>query len=213
VKDVIMTDPSKSVQNPDAGDPEPFEQLKKLEQQSSRIYFNQPLWVPGLFQVAGYAAAMIGAILGFKTGDPELERRVESRTQRASAFERRLRGPDAPEVWLPIDETVLRRGTGGPAVMREQVARLMELSTVDSVHLAVIPQVSGAYPGLRGSYELHEAANGDAFIYFEGAHQDELIGNDLTLVQQRRDEVLALMDSALSGAAAQELMKAISSGS
>lgn len=208
-----MTDPSISVQNADAGDPEPFEQLKSVEQQSSRVYFNLPLWLPGLLQVRGYAAAVIGGILGLTSGDPELERRVEIRMQRASAFDKRLRSPDAPELWLPIDEGVLRRGTGGPAVMREQCDRLVELSTMDNVHLAVIRQDAGAYPGLRGSYELHESANGDTFLFFEGAHHDELIAGDRSLAQRRRDEVLAVMDSAVSGTAAQELLKAITSRS
>ncbi len=173
-----MTDPSKSDQNPDAGDPEPFEALKRLELQSRRLYFNQPLWLPGLLQVPGYAAAMIGAILGLKAGDPEVERRVEIRMRRASAFDKRLRGPDAPEVWLPVDEAVLRRGTGGPAVMREQIDRLVEVSTMDNVHVGIIRLGSGAYRGLGGAYEVHEAANGDAAVFFEGAYRDELGRND-----------------------------------
>jgi len=208
-----MTDPSKSDNSPDAGDPEPFAELMRLERQSRRIYFNQPLWLPGLLQVAGYAAAMIGAIAGLKAGDPELERRVEIRMQRASAFDKRLRGPDAPEVWLPIDEAVVRRGTGGAAVVREQVDRLVEVSTMDNVHLAVIRQGSGAYPGLRGSYELHEPATGDAFVYFEAAPHDTLVADDPSLVQLCRDEVVAMTEAAVSGAAAQELLKAIASGS
>jgi hypothetical protein len=213
VKDVIMTDPSKSDNSPDAGDPEPFAALKRLEQQSRRIYFNQPLWLPGLMQVAGYAAAMIGTIAGLKAGDPELERRVETRMQRASAFDERLLGADAPEVWVPVDEAVLRRGTGGSTAMREQIDRLVKLSTMDkNVHLAVIRQGSGPYPGLRGPYELHETSNGDAFVYFEGARHDELVVNDLSLVQQGRDEVLAMMESAVSGAEVQDILKAITGG-
>src|SRR5690348_15059931 len=132
-----MTDPSKSAQNPVARDPEPFEELQRVEQQSRRMYFNPPLWIPGLLQVPGYAAAMIGAIVGLKAGDPELERRVEVRMRRANAFAERLRSQDAPEVWVPIDEAVLRRAVGGPAVMREQCQRLAALSTMENVHVGI----------------------------------------------------------------------------
>jgi hypothetical protein len=207
-----MTDPSKSDKNPHAEDPELFDQLKTLEQQSRRIYFNQPLWIPGLVQVRSYAAAMIGGIRGLKPGDPEVDRRVEIRSQRASAFDKRLRGPDAPEVWLPIDEAVLRRGVGGSAVMREQGERLAELSTMDNVHLGIIRLGSGVYLGLTGAYEVHESANGDAAVFFEGAHRDELVHDDSSVAQQCRDNVLEMMALAVSGEEAQELLKAITSG-
>jgi hypothetical protein len=173
------------------------------------VYFNLPFLIPGLLQVSGYAAALIGAIFGLKAGDPELDRRLQVRMRRASAFAERLRSADAPEVWVPIDEGALRRGTGGSAVTREQIDHLVELSTMDNVHLAVIRLGSGAYPGLGGSYEMHETANGDAAMFFESAYRDVLVTGDPDLAQRCRDNVMAMMAMAVSGAEAQELLKAI----
>ena len=206
-----MADAGDSTTASDVRDPGPFDQLRTLEQQSRRIYYNQPLFLPGVLQVAGYAAAMIGGIVGLKAGDPELKQRVEVRMQRARAFDQRLRGSDPPEVWLPIDEAVLRRAVGGAAVMREQLDRLAAVSNMDTVRLAIIPLSSGAHAGLGGSFEVHEVDGGEASVFFESEHRDEILGADSRLAQQCRDKVMTMMGSAVTGPAAQELLKTISS--
>jgi hypothetical protein len=59
---------------------------------------------------------------------------------------------------------------------------------------------------------VHESANGDAAVFFEGAHRDELVHDDSSVAQQCRDNVLEMMALAVSGEEAQELLKAITSG-
>jgi hypothetical protein len=182
----------------------------KLEQEATQIFLNQPLFVPGLLQVAGYAAEMISRIAGLKPGDPELTNRVNVRMQRADAFEKRLQGTTPPHLWAAIDEAVLRRVVGGPEVMREQLDHLITMSEMDTVHLGIIPLNYGAHVGLGGSFEVHEVASGEASVFFEGAPADEIVGTDQARARRYRETMETMMASALSGAEARALLETIS---
>jgi hypothetical protein len=195
----------------DARGPGAFDQLVKLEQEAVQIFLNQPLFVPGLLQVAGYAAEMIGRIARLESGDPELTERVNLRMQRAEAFEKRLKSASPPRLWAAIDEGVLRREVGGPAVMREQLDHLLNMSKLDTLHLAIVPLSDGAHVGLGGSFEVHEVASGEASVFFEGAHTDEIVGTDQLLARQYRQKVETLVASAGSGTAARALLETIRS--
>jgi len=189
--------------------PGAFDQLVELEQESVRIFLNQPLFVPGLFQVPGYATEMIGRIRGLKSGDSELEDRVKARMQRAEAFHQRLRGNEPPQVWAAIDEAVLRRTTGGPAVMRDQLDHLVRMSGFSTVHIGIVPLSHGAHPGLAGSFEVHALAGGETSVFFEGASGDAMVGSDQALIQRCRETVESMVASAVSGGEARALLEAI----
>src|ERR671911_603901 len=71
-----------------------------------------------LLQIEGYARAVLEAIrLDDKPGD--IDRRLELRLHRQAL----LTGEDAPEYWVVLDEAVVRRQGGGPAVMGEELQR------------------------------------------------------------------------------------------
>jgi hypothetical protein len=55
-----------------------------------------------------------------------------------------------PERWVILDEAVLRRPVGGPDVMREQLARLVEVGQRPNIAIQVVPFGAGAHEGLRG---------------------------------------------------------------
>jgi hypothetical protein len=195
----------------DVRGPSAFDQLMRLEQKATQIFLNQPLFVPGLLQVAGYAVEMISRIISLKSGDPELTDRLNVRIQRADAFEKRLQGTTPPHLWAAIDEAALRRTVGGPEVMREQLDHLVTMSKIDTVHLAIIPLSHGAHVGLGGSFEVHEVAGGEASVFFEGAPADEIVGTDQALAQRYREVVETMVASAVSGAEARTLLGTISS--
>jgi hypothetical protein len=208
-----MVSTGNPVKMEDVRGPRAFDLLMEWEQQATRIFLNQPLFVPGLLQVAGYAAGIIGGIAGLKPSDRELSERVNVRMRRAAAFEKRLQSAAPPQLWAVIDEGVLRRTTGGPAVMREQLDHLAALSQTETVHLGILPLEHGAHPGLGGSFEVHEMGGGEAAVFFEAAdaHADEIVASDPALVQQCRQKAETLMASALSGAEALASLARISS--
>ncbi|MDG6100939.1 DUF5753 domain-containing protein [Dactylosporangium aurantiacum] len=190
-----MADTADATRPHDVRDPAAFLQLMQLEREAVRIFLNQPLFVPGLLQVPGYAKEMIGRVAGLEPDSVELAERVEVRAGRVEAFHQRLQGPNPPEIWVAIDEGVVRRTVGGPDVMREQLAYLAAVAKFDTVHLAVIPFGYGAHAGLGGSFEVHEPASGDAAVFFEGAHADYIVGADPEVARRHRAAVQHMVAS------------------
>lgn len=193
----------------DTRGPEAFSKLIELEQKAGRIYQNQPTFLPGLLQRPGYAAAILSGITGLPEGDPGLTERVNLRLRRATAFERRLRGPNPPELFVVIDEAALRRKVGGAEVMRDQIAGLVEFSRLETVHLAILSFSAGGHRGQIGTFEVHETAGGPAALFFEGS-TDELIVSDQQRVREHRELVEGLAASSVTGSAVGQLLEKIS---
>ncbi len=107
--------------------------------------------VQGLFQTPDYARAILREVQSRDT-DEQVERLVDLRMKRQDALDR---NPPL-DVWLILDEAVIRRTIGGPAVMRGQLERLTEASKMPNVTLQVLPFASGSHAGLRGSFSILE---------------------------------------------------------
>jgi transcriptional regulator with XRE-family HTH domain len=97
--------------------------------------------IPGLLQTPEYARAIVRATL------PDLEpEAVEQRVQGRMTRQQLLFRSDGPRFEAVVDESVLHRVVGSPAIMRSQLERLLELSELPSVTLRVIPYEAGALP-------------------------------------------------------------------
>jgi transcriptional regulator with XRE-family HTH domain len=107
--------------------------------------------IHGLFQTPDYARAILREVQ-VKDSDEQIERLVDLRIKRQESLER---NPPL-DVWLILDESVVRRTIGGPEVMRGQLARLVEASRKPNVTLQVLPFASGSHAGLRGSFSILE---------------------------------------------------------
>ena len=75
-------------------------------------------------------------------------RRVTVRLTR----QERLAADDPPEYWAVLNEAVIRRPVGGPAVMREQLGHLGELAALPHVNIQVLPFAAGEHPAMEGSF-------------------------------------------------------------
>src|SRR5918995_690208 len=115
-----------------------------------------------LLQIEGYARAVLEAIrLDDKPGD--IDRRLELRLHRQAL----LTGEDAPEYWVVLDEAVVRRQVGGPAVMAQQLERLAEAATLSNVTLQVLPFAAGEHAGMDGDFTvLHYRESADPDVVF-----------------------------------------------
>lgn len=122
-----------------------------LEEAASLIRGYEPHCVPGLFQTADYARAVIRT--GFPgAGSAEVDRRVALRLARQEILDRL----QPPRAWFVMDETALRRpaATVGPAAMRAQIDTLITMSERDTVTLQVMPLSAGLHPALGGVFCL-----------------------------------------------------------
>jgi transcriptional regulator with XRE-family HTH domain len=107
-------------------------------------------YVPGLFQTAEYARALMEAV-PLRRAAGELDRAVAARMYR----KRRLTSAEAPlHVVAVIDEGALRQPVGGPAVLRAQLLQLVELAALDTVALHVLPTAVGAHAALVSSFTV-----------------------------------------------------------
>lgn len=114
-----------------------------LEDAADGIRNYEPLFVPGLLQTEGYARAVIRATW-LEATDDQVERMVAVRLAR----QRRLGSLNFTAI---VDEAALRRPTGGPDVMREQLQHLLDQP---GVQFGVIPMALGAHAGMGGAFSV-----------------------------------------------------------
>ncbi|HEY3469847.1 MAG TPA: helix-turn-helix transcriptional regulator [Amycolatopsis sp.] len=149
-----------------------FTDLVGLEEAAARIQIWEPLYVSGLLQIEPYARAI------FSHGRPEMaDERVDQlvalRMRRQKMFSR----PDAPRVWMVLDESVLHRPIGGMKVLKQQIEYLLEMSALPHVSVQVLPY---ARSGLSAEHAFSLLRFGEpelpniAYVeYLTGAHYIE----------------------------------------
>jgi hypothetical protein len=121
-----------------------------LEQGASRIWTYEPMVVPGLLQTEAYATAVERREPDPLT-DEDIARRVEVRLARQAVLER----PGDPlRLTAVVDESVLLRTFGDPAVQAEQLDHLVAISARDNVDIRVVPLAGGASAACWGSFSV-----------------------------------------------------------
>ncbi|GAA0504304.1 transcriptional regulator [Paractinoplanes deccanensis] len=148
-----------------------------IEREATLIRWFEPLIVPGILQTKSYAHAIIAG--SGMTDASEVDQRVSSRLDRQAL----LTGATPPTFVVVIDEGVLRRCIGTPAVMAEQCARLLEAGASPNVQIHVIPASAGMHAGLGGAFTLAKSRD------FEAAHLDNPLRAQIT---DRRDDIDSL---------------------
>ncbi|MCO1655780.1 helix-turn-helix domain-containing protein [Pseudonocardia humida] len=121
-----------------------------LEQGASVIRVYEAQLVPGLLQTREYAEAVSRSGTAERT-DEEVARHVELRMTRQAVLDR---DPDPLRLWVMLDEAVLRRVVGSPALMAEQLRHLAAMAQRPKVTIQVMPYSGGAYPGMTGRFQI-----------------------------------------------------------
>lgn len=136
---------------------------------------------PGLLQTEDYARAVLGKHNPDRTPD-QVEALVSIRMRRQELIER----GNPPLLFFVMDEAVVRRLVGGPAVMRGQLRRLIDVSAKPNVTVEVVPFTAGDHPGTLGPFVIYEFPDDadDDTVYLEN-QQGEFINRD------DPDEILA----------------------
>ncbi|MFF1276363.1 Scr1 family TA system antitoxin-like transcriptional regulator [Streptomyces marokkonensis] len=126
--------------------------------------------VPGLLQTERYARAVLSVGVTL-SGDEQLQERLAARMGRQG----RIASADGPVLRVVLDEAVLRRPVGGPAVMREQLRRLLDAAAERHITIQVLPFAQGEHDVMGGSLTILTLPDGSDIAYTEGAHYGQLI--------------------------------------
>jgi transcriptional regulator with XRE-family HTH domain len=132
-------------------DPNWFKNFTDSEGRASVLKIYSGQLIPALLQTPAYARALL-----VEGREPGIDALVEARMAR-----QKILTNDSPaDLWVVLAETALPCLVGGKAVMREQLARLIELSHLPNVMLRIVPNTAGANPGLDGPFKVIKVKEG-----------------------------------------------------
>ena len=157
--------------------------------------------VPGLFQVEGYARAILETHP--EATEQDVKDRVEGRMSRQAILFRE--DPPPPRVWAVLDEHVLYREIGGPAVMLGQVEHIAELARMPRITIQMIP-ANRPHPGLLGAFVIAEIEQSRAIVYLETASEGQT-AEDSDMAESMTLMFDALRTEALTGSASLKLIE------
>jgi transcriptional regulator with XRE-family HTH domain len=161
--------------NADRSIPAWFENWLEIEALAHTLRLWQPLIIPGPLQTAGYARELF---LAQEVEGDKLEEMVTARLARQAPFER----TDPPHVIVVLDEAVLYRQIGAPAIMADVVAHVAVLSERSNMSIHVLPVENGANAALFGSFSI-ASVDGRADVLVMDAVQDQTT-DDRSLIRR-----------------------------
>ncbi len=159
--------------------------------------------VPGLLQTADYTAAVFEAHFP-RRSEEERADGIRTRLARADILD----DPVRPELWALLDEAVLRRVVGGPAVMAAQLRHIYELAARQRIRLHVLPFSLGAHALLEGPVTLMRFDDMAPLAYVEGLSTGTVLDSPAVVERCLVSYDLALGD-ALSHRESMSFVKAV----
>ncbi|MDH6112303.1 transcriptional regulator with XRE-family HTH domain [Kitasatospora sp. MAP12-15] len=175
-----------------------FRPYVDLEEAATVIRSFQVQVIPGLLQTEDYARAV------FATTRPDrdiLEEQVAARLERQHILAR----DDRPELWVILDELVLRRAHGTDAVMRAQLDALLAAADEPRTVVQVIPFSVRGHAGSEGAFSALTLDEGPGVVYVDGFLQGQILGDpsEFKAAERRYDLLTA---DALSPSASIDLI-------
>jgi Domain of unknown function (DUF5753)/Helix-turn-helix domain len=193
-----------AAENSTSAYPSWFQSWVDAERRASVLRGWEPLIVPGPLQTAEYARTLFEAWRAVD-GNRDVDRDVAARLARQDIFDR----PAPPSFGIVIDETVLYRCVGGPAVMHDQLLHLVEMSERPRVSVQILPAEVGAHVGLLGAFAIASFADDTpGMVYFETADEGEVSKRPAKLARMMVTYD-ALRDDALNVRASRDRMRKV----
>ncbi|MFE5737766.1 helix-turn-helix domain-containing protein [Streptomyces celluloflavus] len=147
-----------------------FRPFVDLEEAAAIIRSFQVQVVPGLLQTEDYARAVFSAR---RLEADRVEEQVTARMERQHILTRKT----PPELWVVLDEHVLRRRTGSPETMRAQLEHLISAAEIPSNVFQVVPYDVGAHAGNEGPFAALTLNEGRDVVYADGFLQGQIFAD------------------------------------
>jgi hypothetical protein len=143
------------------------------ESAASAVSQFETIFVPGILQTEEYASAVLHVFYGEKSTPEKVATLVDLRTRRREL----LSSEYAPKFSVVLDESVIHRIVGSPAITSRQLVHLVNVAELSNVTIQVVPFTAGLHPGMKGPFEVvqFEDAPDENIVFLEGPRSDSII--------------------------------------
>lgn len=176
-----------------------FEDYLEAEREAQALVIWSPIVMPGLLQTADYARALLLA-QQTDTSDDAIDALVNARLDRQAIFER----ADPPDMTVVLDEAVLNRLIGSPAIMHDVLNHVAEMAQRPSIVVQVVPATRGANAGIGGAFDIASADGTPDMLRMDGV-EDQTTENR-SLVRKHRVAFNRVRGDALARDASRDLI-------
>lgn len=147
-----------------------FKKWAAIEETAISLYAYECRAIPGLLQPEAYARALFERRLP-PLSEEELEQKVAARLERQQLLAER---PNTSFSFI-IEQALLERGLGGPAVTRAVVERLLAAGAQRNVEIQLMPLHQEDHSGSGGQMYLAETSDHQWIGYVEGHDSSTLL--------------------------------------
>lgn len=156
---------------------EPMRRLIEYEAEAVAIRYYQVYYMPGPLQLPEYAGALLAKWDEEMPAD-QIRLRVEARRQRRESLLSRL--PDV-QLYVLLDESVLRRPIGGWEIFAAQLRELHRLADEGLARIRMIPFELDAPVTNNATFDLLSLDSNDEgqVLYRENGMTDELVEDNI----------------------------------
>ncbi|MGW6947657.1 helix-turn-helix domain-containing protein [Streptomyces xanthophaeus] len=158
--------------------PDHFVAAAEAEALAISIREYAPQLIPGLLQTEAYARAVCRAYQP-TASEETIDELVTNRLARATL----LTTPTTPMFWCVLDEAVLRRAGGNPAVVAEALRHIARLIRAHRIIVQVLPFSAGLHAGLLGFLQLMSFEDAPPLAYIEGEGTGQLFDDPATVAR------------------------------
>jgi transcriptional regulator with XRE-family HTH domain len=147
-------------------------ELMQFEKQAASIRAYQPVFYPGVLQTPTVAEAFLAYWHDSLSEEARRVRYDVRMSRRRQVIER----PGAPEYYLILDESVIKRRIIDSKVTADQLEVVAALSLEPNVHIRIVPFAKSAYLPALGAFQILSVSNerNDDVLYREAFLRDEM---------------------------------------
>jgi transcriptional regulator with XRE-family HTH domain len=154
-----------------------------LEEVATAITSFTTFYLPALLQTEEYTREVIKKVA--PKMDPDIYRqRVEVRMRRQEVLERDNR----PRYRVLLDESVLRRPVGGPALMAAQIKKILQAEREGKASIQIIPFDSGVLAAEDSNFvllEFDDTTSISPTVFVEGLTRNQYLENSTDIVRYK----------------------------
>ena len=184
----------------------PAELLELIDYESAASAVSQfeTMFVPGILQTEEYAAAVLKVFYDEKSAAELVAPLVELRTRRRDL----LTSENAPNFSFVLDESVINRHVGSPAITSLQLMHLIKAADLPNVTIRVVPFTAGLHPGMKGPFEIVQFDDTpDENIVFLEISRGDIISDDPKETQNYLESFERITETSLEPSDSVELLR------